>query len=934
MRRFLFFILSFFIPIVHFSQGFTINANADLIDANGNVFIPKGYNVPLAWFQNDVAQNIANMKANTGVNSLRIVVGNGYTPIDGTGNNWNTPDATWQSVVQTCIDNEIIPVVEVHNILGSNEVADLRAVAQWWASKAAFLTRDDIAPYILLNICNEWGDWMLANPNQNPPQTRWRDGYIEAVEIIRNAGIKTTIIIDAPNYGQDFGASTIINHALDVLDADPERNLQFSVHMYCEWSNNGGSNPSVLLPAIKNAGISINVGEFAYQHATDGSCDIDVEAILNTCEANGIGWYAWSWKGNGGDLGYMDLSVDWAGTNLNGAWGERIVNGTYGTKTGMTCSVFESEPNNPPTVSITLPSDNSTFIAQDDIVISATASDTDGTVSSVKFYNGNILLYTDNTAPYTFTWVNVAEGNYTITAVATDDKNSTTTSTPISIVVSPNPCPFPNLGEDMQICPATSITLSANITTENVTYSWSKNGEEMFGNMSSIDINTPGVYSVTASKTGCITQTDEIIVENGGLDVESIELCTPGIADLSVSGGTGVGYDWFADAIGGVAIASGSNFSPSVDSDVTYYIQDIGLGESYSLGLQNQTAGAEIWNLTGSDLSDDDKNIALIVMEQLTINAVSVYSGSAINNITIRIMDGIVEVYSKTFSGVETGKQRLELDFELSPGNYTMDAAGTTGTLAYQSEGAVFPYVITDVLSFTGTQSWVVSEGRYGLFYDWEISTGMESLCGRTPVSVNINPNSAICNVDCAGIIGGGAYFDACGNCVAGNTGLIPCITETIILNEGWNLISFSINIETDSITEIFGDDIGKLLEIKTDNAFWLHSNPVHLNSLNTISVGKGYLVKMAESVSVELVGTEIASYVMDLETGWNLIGTPSQVEMEIDVVLNSILPYLEIIKDFDGMYESNNPMNSISNFEPYKGYFIKVSQNCDISWE
>ena len=445
MRKLLYFLCLLIAPTFSMSQGFTINANADLVDANGNVFIPKGINVPLAWFQNDVLSNIANIRTNTGVNSLRIVLGNGYTPQGGTGQNWSTPDNVWQQAVELCIANDIIPMVEVHNVLGSNIQADLEAVATWWASKAAFLTRADIEPYILINICNEWGDWWLASPNQEPPQTRWRDAYISAVNIIRNAGIKTTLIIDAPNYGQDVQGSTLLNYAPAVLAADPEQNIQFSVHMYCEWSNNGNSNITTLLPQIKNAGIPINVGEFAYQHATDGSCDIDVDAILSSCEANGIGWYAWSWKGNGGGLEYMDVSVNWSGTNLNGTWGQRVVNGTNGTKTGITASVFTQGPNSPPTVSLTAPAQNSTHNANTNITVSANASDSDGSISQVQFLANGSLIGTRTTTPYSITWSSVPAGTYVLTAIATDNLGATTTSTARTITVNqPNNVTLPS----------------------------------------------------------------------------------------------------------------------------------------------------------------------------------------------------------------------------------------------------------------------------------------------------------------------------------------------------------------------------------------------------------------------------------------------------------------------------------------------------------
>src|SRR5690606_26125216 len=76
------------------------------------------------------------------------------------------------------------------------------------------------------------------------------------------------------------------------------------------------------------------------------------------------------------------------------------------------------------------------FTAPASITITANASDADGTVSNVQFYNGNTLIGSDATAPYSFTWNNVASGNYAITARATDNSGVTTTSSIINITVS------------------------------------------------------------------------------------------------------------------------------------------------------------------------------------------------------------------------------------------------------------------------------------------------------------------------------------------------------------------------------------------------------------------------------------------------------------------------------------------------------------------
>jgi len=91
--------------------------------------------------------------------------------------------------------------------------------------------------------------------------------------------------------------------------------------------------------------------------------------------------------------------------------------------------------NTPPTVSITSPAAGASLIAPARVTINATAADADGTVAKVDFFNGTTQLGTSTTAPYTFTWNNVAAGSYTITAVATDNGGASTTSSSVSLTV-------------------------------------------------------------------------------------------------------------------------------------------------------------------------------------------------------------------------------------------------------------------------------------------------------------------------------------------------------------------------------------------------------------------------------------------------------------------------------------------------------------------
>ena len=81
------------------------------------------------------------------------------------------------------------------------------------------------------------------------------------------------------------------------------------------------------------------------------------------------------------------------------------------TNLKLTAATAPVPPSNqPPTVSLTAPANGATYSAPASIPLTASASDTDGTVSKVEFYSGTTLLGTDTTAPYSYTWSSVPPG--------------------------------------------------------------------------------------------------------------------------------------------------------------------------------------------------------------------------------------------------------------------------------------------------------------------------------------------------------------------------------------------------------------------------------------------------------------------------------------------------------------------------------------------
>ncbi|MBM3845192.1 MAG: CHRD domain-containing protein [Verrucomicrobia bacterium] len=91
--------------------------------------------------------------------------------------------------------------------------------------------------------------------------------------------------------------------------------------------------------------------------------------------------------------------------------------------------------NKMPIVAISSPAANANIPADAFFTIEATASDTDGTITKVEFFDGTTRLGESATAPFSVR-VRLAPGSHSLTARATDDRRGTKSSSSISMRVS------------------------------------------------------------------------------------------------------------------------------------------------------------------------------------------------------------------------------------------------------------------------------------------------------------------------------------------------------------------------------------------------------------------------------------------------------------------------------------------------------------------
>ncbi|WP_327749142.1 glycoside hydrolase family 5 protein [Streptomyces europaeiscabiei] len=299
--------------------GFRVQ-NGRLLEASGSDFVMRGVNHAHTWYPNRIS-SLSHVKAK-GANTVRVVLAS--------GDRWTRNSAAdVANVVAQCKQNRLICVLEVHDTTGYGDQSGaitLSRAADYWISLKSALTGQE--KYVIVNIGNE--------PYGNSNYTRWTADTKAAVQKLRSAGFNHTLMVDAPNWGQDW-AFTMRDNAASVLAADPDRNTVFSVHMYGVF--NTAAKVNDYLNRFVAAKLPVVVGEFGHNHS-DGNPDED--AILAAAQRLRLGYLGWSWSGNSSDVQYLDLVTNFDPNQLT-SWGRRLFNGTNGiVATAKEASVFSA----------------------------------------------------------------------------------------------------------------------------------------------------------------------------------------------------------------------------------------------------------------------------------------------------------------------------------------------------------------------------------------------------------------------------------------------------------------------------------------------------------------------------------------------------------------------------------------------------------------
>ncbi|MGN6647003.1 MAG: Ig-like domain-containing protein [Cytophaga sp.] len=210
-------------------------------------------------------------------------------------------------------------------------------------------------------------------------------------------------------------------------------NAGFNGTGYLNLNNVSGSAASWVVNAAANQTATLTI---RYANASTASRNMSLK-VNNTTQVASIAfpstgaWTTWQTA-----TATVNLAAGRNTLTLTSLIAEGAPNIDELTFSSSTVSIAScTPPNVAPTVSLTAPANSSSFVTPATLTLTATAADADGTVSLVEFYNGTSLLGSDAATPYTVSWNNVPEGNYTLTAKATDNAGAVTTSAAITVTV-------------------------------------------------------------------------------------------------------------------------------------------------------------------------------------------------------------------------------------------------------------------------------------------------------------------------------------------------------------------------------------------------------------------------------------------------------------------------------------------------------------------
>lgn len=435
------------------------------------------------------------------------------------------------------------------------------------------------------------------------------------------------------------------------------------------------NSPLPYSPPIANAGDNVSVVLPTTTAALDASLSTDADTpSLN---------YNWEQIYGPSTITFSDNTAEMPNiSNLEeGIYKVKLtVDDSTHSSTDSVLIIVTQTGNTNPTISLTSPANNSAFKEGEDITITATANDLDGTITLVEFYDGATKLADDTTEPYSYVWSNASLGAHQISAKAIDEDGGEGTSQNIDISV-----------DEVKLCTESGTTAIQGSFSVGYKSTFETIGTDVIVTFEMLD---------TDKSSGNAYLWQETPFAESQMDFVSTNIFTKTLSGLS--NGTTISYACKFEFSGGLAVTEyisyvvGSDCSGGSDTEApTNFTASIGNITSTSIELllnADDNSGTVVYD---ASYSSGNKNTtgASGVEESLVVSALSpntLYTfsitasdliGNNASNNPIVLQATTSEDTNTECSGIESEAQQGTFDIGY---NYSFSTSGTDVTFSFE----------------------------------------------------------------------------------------------------------------------------------------------------------------------------------------------------------------------------------------------------------
>lgn len=376
------------------------------------------------------------------------------------------------------------------------------------------------------------------------------------------------------------------------------------------------------------------------------------------------------------------------------------------------------------------------------------------TVGSPVLCNGQqVTLQAATGAGYTYLWSNGATTAQTQVSTAGEYSVKVTSgacssiSPIITVEVSPDETPIIAALSDTKFCEGGDVVLDGPAGWAG--YHWTGGAQT-----EDLTVTASGSYTLTidgscqqwTSAPIVVTVLDapEPVGTGGGV-------LNSGTVNLSA---TGTDLEWYDAATGGNMVGTGNSYTtPIITNTTTYYVQSTTQypGSVFNTGQTDHSGSSDY---SGSNATNAITTFT--VTDNCLLASVKVYTDTQGDRL-IQIKSGATVVHSATVNipvttAMPGGSTRIDLNFNLTPGTYTIETDATTNNtnlgfagprLQRSNGGGVsYPYTVPNVLSITGSDQ---GNTLFYYFYDWEIEHGeLECTSDRVAVVATVYSDASV----------------------------------------------------------------------------------------------------------------------------------------------------------------------------------------------